>query len=183
MISPRALRFLFLLLAALGLSGCAKGGDGDRPASKIAEGTDIQGIAAWFPLTVGEKVLRVQIVVTMEEQQRGLMGRTDLGADDGMVFVYPAPQQMSFWMSNTPTPLDIGFFTEDGVLGEVYPMYAFDKTTVKSVGQDYTLALEVNQGWFSKHGLKPGVKINQAQVAAALRARGFRPQRYSINVE
>jgi len=127
--------------------------------------------------------LRVQVVVTQEEQQRGLMGRRDLGEDDGMVFVYPLPQPMSFWMRNTPTPLDIGFFTVDGALGEVYPMYAFDETPVQSAGQDYTLALEVKQGWFAKNGVKKGAKVDLAQLAAALRARGFKPERYSLPVE
>lgn len=168
----------------LALAGCAKGegGSGAAPArteSKVASGAEAKGTDAFFPLTVGDKVLRVQVVVTQDEQQRGLMGRRDLGADDGMVFVYPMPQQMSFWMRNTPTPLDIGFFTRDGTLGEIYAMYPFDETSVRSVGSDYTLALEVNQGWFAKNGLKPGAKVNLAQLADALRARGFRPERYS----
>lgn len=51
---------------------------------------------------------------------------------------------------------------------------------VRSAGGDYTLALEVNQGWFAKHGLKPGAKIDLEQLAEALRARGFRPERYAV---
>lgn len=174
-----------MTVAMLALVGCAKGGDNAaaRQEAKVATGADAKGPDAFFPLSVGEKTLRVQIVVTQDEQQRGLMGRRDLGPDDGMAFVYPLPQQMSFWMRNTPTPLDIGFFKEDGTLGEVYAMYPFDETPVRSASSDYTLALEVPQGWFAKNGLKPGAKINFAQLADALRARGFRPQRYSVRVE
>lgn len=178
-----------LAASMLALAGCAKGG-GDAPTTsaaapvpKVATGAEVKPTSEFFPLTVGGKALRVQVVVTMDEQQRGLMGRKDLGEDDGMVFVYPAPQQMSFWMRNTPTPLDIGFFTADGVLGEVYPMYPFDETPVRSVGQDYTLALETNQGWFAKNGLKSGAKIDKRQLADALRARGFSPERYSVRVD
>ncbi len=176
----------FLAVASLALAGCAKG-DGTaadavpRSGPRVATGAEAKGPDAFFPLAVGGKALRVQVVVTEPEQQRGLMGRRDLGADDGMVFVYPLPQQMSFWMKNTPTPLDIGFFKEDGTLGEIYAMYPFDETPVRSVGADYTLALEVNQGWFAKQGLKPGAKLDHAQLAAALRARGFPPGRYSVN--
>lgn len=176
-------------LLVLGLCGCAKGDDapsaGRSPAevAKVASGAEAKPLETFFPLKVGEKSLRVQVAVLEVEQQRGLMGRKDLGADDGMVFVYPAPRQLSFWMRNTPTPLDIGFFTADGVLGEVYPMYPYDETPVESRGADYTLALEVNQGWFAKHGLKPGAKLDLGLMADALRARGFRPERYSVRVE
>lgn len=178
MIFPRVSRFI--LLASLAWGGCARAADPKPAEARIATGADVLGPDAWFPLTVGDKTLRIQLVVTLDEQQRGLMGRRDLGPDDGMVFVYPAPQEMSFWMRNTPTPLDIGFFKSDGTLGEVYPLYPFDETPVKSVGADYTLALETPQGWFAKNGLKPGAKLKLADVAEALRARGFKPSRYSV---
>ncbi len=170
---------LLLALLVLPLAGCAR--DAVAPSAEPARAnTPARGPDAWFPFAVGGKTLRVQVVVTEAEQARGLMGRRDLGQDDGMVFVYPMPQQMSFWMRNTPTPLDIGFFKADGSLGEVYPMYPFDETPVRSVGDDYTMALEVNQGWFARNGLKPGVKADLAALAEALTARGFSPQRYSV---
>ena len=135
-------RFTLICVAAtLAFAGCAKGG-GDAARTEpetpgrasVATGAAAKGPDAFFPLSVGGKTLRVQVVVTQNEQQRGLMGRRDLGPDDGMIFVYPMPQQMSFWMRNTPTPLDIGFFEADGTLGEVHPMYPFDETAVKSAG-------------------------------------------------
>lgn len=176
------IRFIRIGLSAalLAVAGCAKGESGTHAEPKVASGAEAKGPDAFFPFTVGEKTLRVQVVVNQDEQQRGLMGRRDLGADDGMIFVYPMPQEMSFWMRDTPTPLDIGFFKEDGTLGEIYAMYPFDETPVRSAGPDYTLALEVNQGWFAKNGLKPGAKLNLAQLADALRARGFRPERYAV---
>lgn len=174
-----------LAAVMLALAGCAKGegGAAARGEAKVATGADVKPVTEFFPFTVGGKALRIQVVVLDAEMRRGLMGRKDLGADDGMVFVYPAPQQMSFWMKNTPTPLDIGFFKADGTLGEVYPLYPYDETSVLSKGEDYTMALEVNQGWFAKNGLKPGVKADLGQLADALRARGFRPSRYSVRVE
>ncbi len=162
----------------LGMSGCAKGAE--LAEQKIATGAAVKSVLEFFPLKVGGHTVRVQLAVTMDEMQRGLMGRRDLGADDAMIFVYPAPTRMSFWMRNTPTPLDIGFFTADGKLGEVYQMYAFDETPVKSTGTDYTLALELNQGWFAKNGIKPGAQLDLGQLAAALRARGFKPERYGV---
>lgn len=183
MMFPRLTR-TGLAVALLALAGCAKGGEAAaRAETKVASGAEAKGKDAFFPFAVGGRELRAQVVVTQDEQQRGLMGRRDLGEDDGMIFVYPLPQQMSFWMRNTPTPLDIGFFKEDGTLGEVYPLFPYDETPVRSVGSDYTMALEVNQGWFKKHGIKPGAKADLAGLAEALRARGFKPERYSVRPE
>jgi uncharacterized protein len=167
------------------LSGCAKGENSAeaKAAPSVATGQDMKGTDAWFPLEVGGKTLRVQVVVTLQEMQRGLMGRKDLGADEGMIFVYPLPQQMNFWMKDTPTALDIGFFTSAGTLGEVYQMYPYDETPVTSKEQDYTLALEMNKGWFAKNGLERGARINMALLAEALRARGFKPERYGVRAE
>lgn len=167
-----------LAAVMLTLAGCARGTEAATQA--VAKGADVKNVDAYFPLTVGGKSVRVQVAVNLAEMQKGLMGRRDLGPDDGMIFVYPAPQQMNFWMRNTPTPLDIGFFTPDGVLGEVYPLHPYDETTVSSQSSDYTLALEMHQGWFARHGLKPGAKLDLAQLADALRARGFEPRRYGV---
>lgn len=183
-----------LVVALLALAACARDGAGaaSQPPTasasaaaprKVATGAEAKGPDAYFPLSVGGKSLRVQVVVTEPEMQRGLMGRRDLGPDDGMVFVYLVPRRMNFWMKNTPTPLDIGFFMEDGTLGEVHALHPFDETSVSSAGADYTLALEVNQGWFAKHGVKPGAKIDFVALAAALRARGFPPGRYGVPEE
>lgn len=162
-------------------AGCSR--DDSAAANRVATGADAKSVDTFFPIKVGETPLRVQVVVTLDEQTRGLMGRAALAPDEGMIFVYPMPQQMSFWMRNTSIPLDIGFFREDGTLGEVHPMYPFDETPVRSSALDYTVALEVNQGWFAQHGLKPGAKLDLAQVAAALRARGFAPERYGVRLE
>lgn len=139
-------------------------------------------VSATFPVRVGGHVLQLQVVVTTPEQQRGLMERRDLPADGGMIFVYPLPQRMSFWMRNTPTPLDLACFDAEGRLGEVLPLHPFDETAVVSSKDHYTLALEVHQGWFARKGLVPGeTRIDHADVAAALAARGFPPSRYGLH--
>ncbi len=176
-----------LAVAMFALTGCAKGesaaGAPKADAEMPVAAAELKTVADYFPIHVGDKVVRVQIAATMPEMQRGLMGRAFIAADEGMVFLYEKPQQMSFWMRNTPTALDIGFFQADGTLGEIYQMYPFDETPVSSLGDDYTLALEMNQGWFGKHELKPGAKISLKELAAALRARGFRPEKFGVPAE
>lgn len=124
--------------------------------------------------------MRMQLAVRPAEMQRGLMQRTDLGKDDGMIFVYDKPQQMHFWMRNTPTPLDIGFFDGKGVLQEVYPLYPYDEKTVSSRGTQLQYALEMNQGWYRANGIQPGAQLDLTALGAALKERGFDPRRYGI---
>lgn len=170
------IRGWLLALLALVLAGC----DEPAPAAVVAPKT----AADFFEIRVGDKLVRTQLAVRPAEMERGLMERRDLGRDEGMIFVYERPQRLSFWMRNTPTPLDIGFFNAGGMLEEVYPMYPFDETPVRSRSMLLSLALEMNQGWFSRNGVKPGVKpgaqLDVQALAAALRERGFEPAKFGL---
>jgi uncharacterized membrane protein (UPF0127 family) len=137
-------------------------------------------VADFFTVTVGGRKVRLQLAVTTPEMERGLMERTQLGPDDGMLFVYPRPQAMAFWMHDTPTPLDLGFFGAEGILREVYPLYPFDERTVASRSTALQFALEMNQGWFAAHGVRPGAALDLAAVRAALAARGFAPAAFGL---
>ncbi len=136
--------------------------------------------ADFFDIHVGAKVVHMQLAVTPAESEHGLMDRRDLGPDDGMLFLFAKPQQMSFWMHHTPTPLDIGFFDDGGMLEEIYPMQPFDENSIHSRSTMLTLALETNQGWFGNNGVKPGAQIDLKALAAALKARGFDPRKFGI---
>jgi hypothetical protein len=160
---------------ALVLAGCNKDGT-DKPAAS-------KTVADYFPIKIGERTVRMQLAVLPAEQQQGLMFRRDLGPDDGMLFPYRTPQAMGFWMRNTPTPLDIGFFDADGVLQEVYQMYPHDETTVRSRSDRLRYALEMNQGWYRDNGVRPGAKLDLAALAAALKARGFDPVTFGLTAK
>lgn len=168
------LRSLVLVAALMLTTGCGRG-DATQ-AQTVAPKT----VADFFTINVGDKAVKMQLAVTFAEMERGLMGRTDLKDDEGMLFVYLAPQQMSFWMRNTPTALDIGFFSADGELKEIYQMYPYDETPVKSVRDDLKFALEMNKDWFAKNKVKPGAKFDLKVLAAALKARGFEPLEYGV---
>ncbi|KXU36871.1 hypothetical protein AXK11_03395 [Cephaloticoccus primus] len=134
----------------------------------------------WFTISVGEHPLRLQLAVTPSEMQRGLMERRELGADEGMLFVYLRPDQVSFWMRNTPLPLDIGFFDAEGVLREVYPLHPFDERPVTSRSRRLQFALEVNRGWFKAHGLGPGAQLDLQALTTALHERDFPLKQFGL---
>jgi uncharacterized membrane protein (UPF0127 family) len=163
----------FLVVAALGLLLGVSACGSDRPATK---NEPLKTVSDYFPIKVGDRVVRMQLAIQPVEQQRGLMFRRDLGRDDGMLFIYERPQQMGFWMRNTPTPLDIGFFDPEGRLQEVYPMYPFDERTVSSRGSNLIYALEMNQNWFRENGVKPGAQMDLKALSAAMKARGHEPR-------
>lgn len=145
------------------------------PHGERAAGAPPRTVRDWFAITVGGRTVRMQLAVSPLEMQRGLMERRDLGTDDGMLFVYGRPTRMSFWMRDTPLPLDIGFFDSLGELKEVYPMFPYDETEVHSRSGQLQLALEMNQGWYRTNGVKPGARIDLAALRAALKARGADP--------
>jgi uncharacterized membrane protein (UPF0127 family) len=163
----RRLRPLLLVPLVL-FAGCSRADAGKESA--------VKSVDERFAIKVGERTVQLQIVVRAEEQQKGLMFRTSLGADEGMLFVFGVPQRMSFWMRNTEIPLDIGYFDPDGELKEIYPMYPRDERSVASHGRNIQFCLEMNQGWFKQNGVRPGARLDRAAVAEALRARGFRPE-------
>ena len=165
---------LFYSLPALALVLCGCSPDepvSDRPVS----------IDAWLPLAINEVEIEAQIAVTPPEMRKGLMYRESLAENSGMLFAYAAPRQVSFWMANTPLPLDIGFFDGDGVLKEVHRMVPFDTIRTVSRSGEIKYALEMNRGWYSRNSLYPGARLDLGKVASALSRRGMDPQAYGLN--
>ena len=158
---------------ALLVLGCVRRGAEIAPAPKTVDD--------WFAIAVGGRTVQMELAVFPSEMERGLMGRRDLAPDQGMVFVYTAPTQMSFWMRNTPLPLDIGFFSPEGELKEVYAMLPYDESPIRSRDTRLQFALEMNQSWFSRNGIRPGAKLDLAALRAAILARGAAPINFGLH--
>ncbi len=167
---------LFWLLAVLLLPGCDVASS-DLEVKRVEQPEPAD---TWFPLTLGDQTIRVQLAIAQGERQHGLMQRHDLGENDGMLFLFEHPQRMSFWMENTPLALSIGYFTSNGMLMEIYLMEPYDRTSVPSERRDLQFALEMKQGWFRHKNVKPGARLNLDQLRAAVIARGFEPADYGL---
>jgi len=110
-------------------------------------------------IRIGNETLDVELAETAQQHAKGLRFRQTLAENDGMLFVFPAPQRVSFWMKDASIPLSIAFIQSDGKIIQIRPMQPYDETPVPSLSDSVTYALLVNQGWFERHGISAGTII------------------------
>jgi len=112
------------------------------------------------PLTItsGKKTHRftVELARTAEEQAMGLMNRSELAPDRGMVFPFEPPREASFWMKNTLIPLDMIFVRADGTIANIEAnTVPLSLDPVFSAGA-VAAVLEIAGGRAAELGIKPG---------------------------
>jgi uncharacterized membrane protein (UPF0127 family) len=151
-------RILIIAILLLALAGC--GGSSGSEASG-GESTGAATASGLRTLTIdsrGEQVeVRVEIADSPDELARGLMGRTALGEDRGMLFVFPDEEVRSFWMKNTLIPLSIAYMDSEGRIVDLQDMEPLDDEEPHYVSAEPArYALEVNQGFFDERGVKVG---------------------------
>jgi len=111
----------------------------------------------------GERVeVKVEIADDPAKRQRGLMERTALAENAGMLFVFNREQQLSFFMRNTLLPLSIAYIDGGGRIVDIQDMQPLDETPHPSAGPA-RYALEVNQGYFTEHGVEVGDTVELSQ--------------------
>ncbi len=122
----------------------------------------VSGLAV-VPLTVaGEKkthTFRVEVAATPRDQAKGLMFRTEMGPDEGMIFPRDGYAQASFWMKNTPLPLDIIFIGTDGRISNIAANtvpYSLESVSSEGIA---SAVLELNAGRAAELGIVAGNKV------------------------
>ncbi|MCO4772957.1 MAG: DUF192 domain-containing protein [Deltaproteobacteria bacterium] len=140
---------LISLLAVLGLSLFALRAAG---CSKSESGLPV------ITVDVGGKRVRAEIASTDAQRARGLMYRRSMGKNDGMLFVYPTPEPLSFWMKNTYLPLSIAYIDTRGAIVHIEDMKPLTTNSHPSP-KPVPYALEMNKGWFEKNGIDVGAKV------------------------
>jgi uncharacterized protein len=104
--------------------------------------------------------VRVEVADDLAEQAKGLMDRTALGENRGMLFVYPEERALSFWMKNTLIPLSIAFIDAQRRIIDIQDMKPLDDKAPHYVSAEPAqYALEVNRGFFEQRGVKIGDRV------------------------
>ncbi len=102
--------------------------------------------------------MTVELARTSQEQETGLMGRTTLPADRGMLFIFPQPGLVGFWMKDTLIALSVAFIDANGQIIDIQEMEPMSET-VHQPNRNYLYALEVPKGYFAAKNIKPGDKF------------------------
>lgn len=108
----------------------------------------------------GKVIVYSELAQTNEERQQGLMNRTELEEDRGMLFIFPKEQMFTFWMKNTLIPLDIIFIDKEKTIINIAENTKTNQTSeVYSSKRKGLYVLEVNGGWCKRNGVKAGDNV------------------------
>ena len=110
-------------------------------------------------LSIKGHKLTAEVAANDSTRTTGLMHRRMMPENRGMLFVFAHTQPQSFWMMNTHLPLSIAFVDEQGIIVNIADMKPLT-TDPHPSAKPAKYALEMNQGWFAKRGIKAGARID-----------------------
>jgi uncharacterized protein len=126
-----------------------------RPALPTQAQPRLQTIRLWL----GPEELETELALTTEQEETGLMFRTNMAENAGMLFVFGGPMQASFWMKNCPLPLSAAYIDPEGNIIEIHDLQPQDTNAVVAASHNVEYVLEVNQGWFLRHHIDTGTLV------------------------
>lgn len=114
----------------------------------------------WLVPAGGQEVpINIEIAQAPEEKSLGLMFRTELADNEGMLFPYGEPRELSMWMHNTYIPLDMLFIRPDGVIHRIEARTEPMSDRVISSGGEVSAVLELPGGTAERLGIKAGDRV------------------------
>jgi uncharacterized protein len=145
---------LFLMLVLLPACSMALPACGTGNSTGTGEGAALSPDVV--KLEVAGKEIVLELALTDAERARGLMYRKELEPDSGMLFVYPGQRLLSFWMKDTWIPLSIAFVRRDGLVTNIEEMRPLLTEKRYESNEPCRYAIEMNSGWFGRHGVEAG---------------------------
>ncbi len=137
--------------------------EAEEPASicptEPEPGPELPKASVKFPAAPGSPSIRVEVATKREEQARGLMYRTSMPEEQGMLFSWQDESVRSFWMHNTCIPLDMLFIAKDGTIAGIQEQVPVLNDRARSVPCPAAHVLEVNAGWCRRHGVVAGMRV------------------------
>ncbi|MBX3566919.1 MAG: DUF192 domain-containing protein [Rhizobiaceae bacterium] len=114
----------------------------------------------------GERQFTIEVADDVGERSAGLMFRESMPDDRGMLFVFDQPQQVAFWMKNTPLPLDMIFIGQDGVVRAIKQGEPLSEAVV-TPGEPVRFVLEFKAGTAGRAGIRPGTSLRHPIIDQA----------------
>jgi uncharacterized membrane protein (UPF0127 family) len=186
--------FLFTLLGCLCVTACNRRGVGSQgldpdksgsAAGGSSEGHSAENRSSAMPtnlllysdralpklpslkLWVGKQVIEAEMAVTARELATGMMYRTNILENEGMLFRLPFPQRASFYMRNTEVPLSCAYIDAEGTILEIHDLQPLNEKPVPSATENILYVLETAQGWFERNSIGVGTVIRTADGSLA----------------
>lgn len=156
--------FVYLLCAVAAIHGQAckgkKGHEKIEVSTKIAEPEfKKEGTLSFLSHTDTLKTIDIEIADTYEERNRGMMHRSSMEHDKGMLFVFDGEEEQSFWMKNTKMSLDIMYVNANREIVSIYKhTQPYSTTSIPSM-RPAQFVVETSAGFCDKFGIKEGDRI------------------------
>jgi uncharacterized membrane protein (UPF0127 family) len=150
----------FVLIGLLGVmaaAGCEQKVKPAPPGPQLP--THAQAKLPAIRLWLGAAEVSAEMALTGIQQETGMMFRTNLDENAGMIFPLPHLERASFWMTNCPLSLAAAYINPQGEILEIHELHANDPNPVEAQSRDILYVLEVNHGWFDRHHIVPGTVV------------------------
>jgi len=108
---------------------------------------------------LGSEEMIAEIAREQVQIATGMMFRTNMAENEAMLFIFPYPDQKSFYMRNCTVPLSAAYIQPDGLIAEIVNLQPHEETPVMSKSFNLQFVLEVPQGWFDRHNVRTGMVI------------------------
>jgi len=148
-------RIVFFMAAVL--AACSPQPAPSEPVSSSAQ-SGLEQVPLTIRSSTGVHEFTVEIAATDEQQQTGMMHRTVMAPDRGMLFPYNPPRPVAFWMKNTLIPLDMIFIRADRTIARIATAEPHSEEQVPS-GEPVSAVLEIPGGRAAQLGISEGDRV------------------------
>jgi hypothetical protein len=150
-----------LILCAVFAGGCHKPATvaTKPPSIDDFQPTHAQPKLPTMKIYLGAETLDAEKALTQREVMTGMMFRTNIQEADSMLFVFPQPFRVAFWMKNCPESISAAYIDPGGVIQEIHHLEKNDTNSVVAATDNIQFVLETKEGWFARHHIGIGTVI------------------------
>lgn len=148
-----------LVVTVLVCCACTKQASTEAAPPEHTLPTEAQPHLATTKLWLGPAEVTAEIARTRRQIETGMMFRTNIAENAGMLFVFPGPSKQGFWMMNCPLPLSCAYINPEGIIEEIHHMEPYNTNSIVSDSDNIMFVLEMAQGWYASNDITPGMLV------------------------